>query len=284
MDSIELEQLPWVEGNLQYLRPMAEKPASYMYDPPPGVPRHNAIYEQRRCVIRDARPIATRVTLDDLGFELGTHRSAVKSYLDEAEIREAAYAESRQIVADATGAERVVVFDHTIRRRVPGERGLHPGGRMFGGTREPVGRIHNDYTVRSGPQRVRDLLGTEADNLLKRRFAFINVWRPIRAPLLDAPLALCDAGSLAPGDLIASDLVYRDRTGETYSVVFNPAHRWFYFPQMRTDEVVLIKCYDSADDGRARFTPHCAFEDPTTPDDAPPRESIEIRTVAFFPE
>lgn len=143
-------------------------------------------------------------------------------------------------------------------------------------------RVHVDHTLKSGRRRVRDLLPDEADDLLRRRFAIVNLWRPIRGPLLDAPLALCDAGSVAPGDLVASDLVYPNRVGETYAVAFNPAHRWFYVPAMRTDEAVLIKCYDSAEDGRARFAPHTAFDDPTTPPDAPPRESIELRTLVFW--
>ena len=143
-------------------------------------------------------------------------------------------------------------------------------------------RVHNDYTAKSGPQRVRDLLGDEADELLKKRFAVINVWRPIRGPVVDAPLAVTDASSVADGDLVASDLIYPDRTGEIYYVKYNPDHKWFYVPAMRTDEVLLIKCYDSMKDGRARFSLHSAFDDPTSPAKAKPRQSIEVRTIAYF--
>jgi hypothetical protein len=129
---------------------------------------------------------------------------------------------------------------------------------------------------------VRDLLGDEADELLKKRFAVINVWRPIRGPVVDAPLAVTDASSIAAADLVASDLIYPDRTGEIYYVKYNPQHKWFYVPAMRNDEVLLIKCYDSSNDGRARFVPHSAFVDPTTPVGAPPRQSIELRTLVFF--
>jgi hypothetical protein len=142
--------------------------------------------------------------------------------------------------------------------------------------------VHNDYTDRSGPQRVRDLLGEAATTLIRHRFAEINVWRPIKGPLLDSPLALCDAQTIAPEDFVATDLKYPNRTGETYSVLFNPRHRWYYFPKLERDEAVLIKCYDSERDGRARFTAHTAFDDPTTPPDAPPRESIEARALVFF--
>jgi len=123
-------------------------------------------------------------------------------------------------------------------------------------------------------------MGEEAEELLRHRFEIVNVWRPIRGPLRDAPLAVCDATSVAFTDFVPSDLVYRDRTGETYRVKYNPAHRWFYVPEMRVDEAILIKCYDSAKD-KARFTAHSAFEDPTAPPDVLPRESIELRTLAF---
>ncbi len=145
-------------------------------------------------------------------------------------------------------------------------------------------RAHNDYTEKSGPQRVRDLLPPEeAEERLKRRFAIINTWRPIRGPVEEAPLALCDARSIAPRDLVATDLLYPDRTGEVYSLAFNPAHRWVYFPLMQPDEVVFIKCYDSEKDGRARFAAHSAFDDPTGPRLPAPRESIETRSLVFFP-
>ena len=128
---------------------------------------------------------------------------------------------------------------------------------------------------------MRDLLPDEADELLKGRCGFINVWRPTKGPVLESPLAVCDARSAAPEDLVGCDIVYRDRVGEIQTVTFNPAHRWLYFPRMQVDETILIKCFDSRRDV-ARFTAHVAFVDPTTPEDAPPRESLEIRTVAFF--
>jgi hypothetical protein len=186
------------------------------------------------------------------------------------------YPEAERIVAAVTGAPRIVVFDHTLRRRMSDARDRAPGV-----PRQPVNRVHNDYTENSGPQRVRDLMGAEAETLLRGRYAFINLWRPIAGPVLDAPLAMCDARSVLPGDLVSNDLIYRDRKGEIQAVLFNPSHRWFYVPEMRREEALLLKCYDS-ETGVARFLPHSAFVDPTTPADAPPRESIELRTIAFF--
>ena len=141
--------------------------------------------------------------------------------------------------------------------------------------------MHVDHTENSGPQRVRDLIPDEAEQLLKGRVQIINLWRPIRGPLLDSPLAVCDARTVKPSELVASDLVYPHRVGETYSVKFSPNHQWFYVPKMTADEILLLKCFDSKTDGRARFAPHSAFADPTTPPDAPPRESIELRTLVF---
>ena len=275
LSSDMIERLPRVEGVLNYLAPMADKPMNLAYDPPPGVARSTGAPEPHRMTIYDARPIAARLSLDDEGLAVVEHRTAVKDLCDEDELRRVYYPEAERLIAEATGANRVLVFDHTIRRRVWGGVDRAPGT-----PRQPVAIVHNDYTVKSGPQRVRDLMGEEAEELLRHRFEIVNVWRPIRGPLRDAPLAVCDAASVAFTDLVASDLVYRDRTGETYRVKYNPAHRWFYVPEMRVDEAILIKCYDSAED-RARFTAHSSFEDPTAPKDVLPRESIELRTLAF---
>ncbi len=147
--------------------------------------------------------------------------------------------------------------------------------------RQPATRVHVDQTVKSGPQRVRDLLPDEAERLLAGRVQIINLWRPIVGPLWDHPLAVADARSVDPADLIPSDLIFADRIGEIYAVRHSPAQRWFYLSGMRPDEALLLKCYDSAVDGRARFAPHTAFIDSTAPADSPPRESIELRTLVF---
>lgn len=284
MNAVVAEHLPWVfedsssvRAGLRYLEPTTGKPRSLEFDPPPGVPRTTAVYREHAVEIRDLRPVAHRLSLDREGFQLLTAPSSVRDFGDEDAIRSHYYAETVSLLKTVTGGSRVVVFDHTIRRRIAGAT-----DRTAGIPRQPVPRVHNDYTVKSGPQRVRDLLGAEAEGLLQRRFAVINVWRPIRGPIQDSPLAIADARSVAERDLVATDLVYADRVGEIYYVSFNPAHRWLYAPAMRTDEVLLIKCYDSEEDGRARFVPHSAFVDPNTPAGAPPRESIELRTLVFF--
>jgi hypothetical protein len=271
--------LPYVEAELHYLGRMNERPRNYTYDPPPGVPRSNTVHESHVVPIYDMRGIGSELSLDREGFEWLGQTSAVRNFYDDDEVRSVYYKEAERFIAEATGAARVFIFDHTVRKRVTGA-----GDRVPGTPRQPATRVHVDHTASSGPQRVRDLLGDEAEGLLKGRVQIINLWRPIRGPLQDAPLAVCDAQSVAAGDLVPSDLVYRERTGETYAVTYNPAHRWFYVPEMQPDEVLLLKCFDSETDGRARFMPHTAFDDPTAPTDILPRESIELRTLVFHPD
>ena len=264
-----------VEGVLTYLVDTGAKPFAYNYEPPPGVPQRSGIYEEHRVAILNGRRRHEEFSLDGQGFLFRRHETAVKDFYDPAEVELTYYLEIEALMKQATGAEKVVTFDHTLRVGA---------ARQQKGLREPVRRVHNDYTVKSGPQRVRDLLApAEAEERLKQRFAIVNLWRPIRGPVEEAPLAVCDARSIAPGDLIATDLRYPDRTGETYSIAYNPAHRWFYFPQMRREEVLFLKCYDSATDGRARFAAHTAFDDPTSPRLPIARESIETRSLLFFP-
>ena len=279
MNTSAIEHLPHVQAALSYLEPMTEKPRSLEYELPPGVARTTAVYRDRAVTIRDVRPVASNLSLEREGFQLLTAASSVRDLCDQQAVRARYYAETVSWLEQLTGASRVVIFDHTIRRRIPGST-----DRTCGVPRQPVPRVHNDYTEKSGPQRVRDLLGKDADDLLRRHFSVINVWRPIRGPVEDAPLALADAQSVDRDDLVATDLVYPDRTGEIYYVKFNASHRWFYAPAMRRDEVMLIKCFDSVDDGRARFVPHASFVDPTTPQGALPRESIELRTLVFYEE
>lgn len=271
----EAEILAGVRAPLSYLVNTGQRPFAYTFDPPPGQPRRSGTYEDRLVEIRDARPLVPALSVDVQGFALEQHASAVRDFYDEDEVRGAYFPEAEALVARVTGARRVVAFDFNLRNRAKQAAGL-------AGIREPVTRVHNDFTALSGPERVRRELGdAEADRLLGHRFAIINVWRPIRGPVQDSPLAVADATRIAAEDLIGSDLIYRDRVGETYAFAYSPRHRWFYFPQMTRDEALLIKGYDS-DPAKARFTAHTAFTDPTTPAGAPPRESIEVRLFAFF--
>jgi len=264
-----------VRGLVNYLEPMSDRPHNYMYEPPPGVPMRTGRNEKHVINVLDGRKVADQLTLDKQGFAFVKHETKVVNFYDAQEVERVYYPEVAELVKSATGAVRVRVFDHNVRLSTK-------AGKRLDGVREPVKFAHNDYTLKSGPQRVRDLMGPEADELLKHRFAEINVWRPIRGPVEESPLAVCDAQTMTLDDFVATDLIYQDRTGEVYSVAYNPNHRWYYFPRMQPNEALLLKCYDSATDGRARFTAHSAFEDPTSPLNAVPRESIEARMLVFF--
>jgi hypothetical protein len=264
-----------LETTLSYLADMPERPAYYLYEPPAGIPWRNTKGDRRRVAVHDARQLTPAPSLDREGFMLVRLLSAASDLHDAGAVRDVYYREVERLVEGVTGATRVMAFDHNLRSAALAGRGEN-------GVQGPVRYAHNDYTERSGPQRVRDLFaGEEGEALLRKRFAVINVWKPMRGPVRNAPLAVCEAGSIRPGDLVPTDLNYRDRTGEVYSLSFNPQHRWFYYPNMQADEAMLLKCYDS-DANRARFTAHTAFDDPSAPADAPPRESIEVRTLAFF--
>ena len=242
---------------------------------PNNIRRRGSGTEERRSIeIRNGRQFLEDFDLDRNGFTLVEHRSAVRNFFD-ADLKSVYYPEIERLIGSVSGARRVVVFDHTLRSGDEAER----EARLI---REPVLSAHNDYTEWSGPQRVRELLPEESEILLRNRFAIIQVWRPINQPVRANPLAIADARSIAPQDLLVAERRYPHRVGQTYRLKYSPQHRWFYFPEMRRDEAIVFKVYDSATDGRARFTPHTSFVDPATPAWAGPRQSIEARALAFF--
>jgi hypothetical protein len=272
------ENLPggsFVEASLNYVAASSEKPVIYTYEPPPGVPRATGTLEPHSVPIRNAR-LERHLSLDRQGFQLVHQETAVHDFYDPAEVKAVYYPEIELLLKQATGAEKVIVFDHQVRNLKLSEQGEK-------NAREYVRLVHNDYTAKSGPRRVLDHLpAAEAEARLQHRFAEINVWRPIRGPVESTPLAVCDAGSIEPEDFVPTDFVYRDKVGEVYRFTYNRNHRWFYFPRLERNEVILLKCYDSQKDGRARFSAHSAFDDPTSLPEASPRESIEVRALVFW--
>jgi hypothetical protein len=233
-------------------------------------------YEACQVTIRNGRLSERVFSLDREGFVLVRHETKVKDFYNDAELKAVYYPEIEALVKRMTGANRVLVFDHTLRAENDAVREEKFASR-------PARSVHNDYTEWSGPQRVRDLLPQEeAEALLKHRFEVIQVWRPVRNPVASAPLAIADSQSIAAKDLVGHERRYPDRVGEIYHLKYNPDHRWFYFPNMQTDEAIVFKCYDSMKDGRSRWSAHAAFDDPNSPPNAPARESIEMRTLAFF--
>jgi hypothetical protein len=264
-----------VTAGIPYTLDTGEKLVNETFGPNNIHRRKTGVHELREMSVRNGRPLAREFTLDGNGFVFVEHKTRVRDFFDEEELKSVYYPEVERLIKDLSGASRVVMFDHTLRSGDEAERETKL-------VREPVLSAHNDYTEWSGPQRVRDLLPGEAEELLKRRFAIIQVWRAINRPIEANPLAVADAKSVAFEDFLLAERRYPNRVGQTYRLMHSPHHRWFYFPRMRRNEALVFKVFDSAKDGRARFTPHTSFEDTSLPPNAAPRQSIEARALVFF--
>jgi len=263
--------------------------ASFSYIVDTGVPpvryidwpemEHKAVppqYRQHEMAVRNGRPMRDTFKLDTHGFVFCEHQTKVRDFTDESERARAYDPEVQALIKLHSGAADVVVFDHTI--RVGDEQ-----AQLAIGARPPVKGVHNDYTETSAPRRLREIVGDEeAERRCKKRWAIIQVWRPIRGKVLIDPLGICDGRSIPQKGFILVERRYKYRTGEVYHIAHNPAHEWFYFPQMERHEALVFKVFDSDASKPSRFTAHSAFDDPNTPADAPPRESIETRTFAFW--
>ena len=267
-----------VRASLSYIVPQDTKPVFHSAALTGGAIKQFFETEDHAVPIADMRPFADTLSIDHEGYALRRHRTSVDDLYDDKAVEQIYTPEIEALLRREFGASRVVAFDAT-RRSDGGD-----GAPNRDGQRGPAGRVHVDYTAKSGPQRVKDLLGpAEAARLADAgaRIVQVNVWRPIRGPVERSPLALADASSVAPEHLVATDQVFPGRVGEIYHLAYDPGQRWYYAPRMTPDEILLIKGWDSLDDGRARFTPHSAFDLPDTAN-AAPRESIEVRTLVVI--
>lgn len=271
-----------ISAGLNYLQPDALRPFSYTFPPPPGTPWESGRYALHATPIADARTAAEPPRLEREGFELRDAPTAVADFLDDAEVTAVYHREVAELALAVTGGRRAHVFDHLVRRREADRAALSFGRRGTDGRAAANGRIHNDYTEDSGRRRLALVLGDTAEAASVRRYCIVNVWRSIRGPVLDTPLALCDARSVMAGDLVSAEVRYPRRTGEIYLATHSPAHRWSYFSAMDRHEALVFKQYDAQLGGVSRFTPHAAFDHPDAPADAPLRESIEARCLVVF--
>ena len=270
-----------ISAPLSFIRRQDKKPVFHSSALTGGKPKYFYDTEAHTVTISDMREIAEDLSVDREGFELLHHKTAVRDLYDNDAVEQVYFTEIEALLRRKFGASQVVIFDVT--RRLDGGA----GAKNPEGLRGPASQLHVDYTTKSGPQRVKDILGEdEAARLTASgaRIIQINVWRPIRGPVERSPLALADAASTRQEDLIATDQIFPDRVGEIYNVAHGPSQRWYYAPRMTTNEVLLIKGWDSLDDGRARFTPHGAFHLSETRENAPARESIEVRTLVIVEE
>jgi len=273
--------LETVTAPLFYFSPPADGSEPYNRvntDPTSTIPLSNWAPVKHSVQIENVRGKEDAYGLDEAGFQYIKHRSSHTSFTDDEEIKAEYYPESAELIKQLTGASRVVLFDHTIRRRIPGQVDTTS-------KRQPVKEVHVDQTNASAVARVHlHLPPAEAPELLKHRFQIINLWRPISHPAFDMPLTLCDFRTVdQENDLVAVARISPERRGETYRVKYNPQHRWKYLKGMTPEEIVLIKCFDSTEkSGVSIFTPHTGFSDPSTPEDSLPRESIELRALVFY--
>ena len=230
--------------------------------------------------VRDARDTdadfgAEELGQPEIGFKLIQHSSAVRNFLDDNEISGTYEGEIEGILKSITGAGRVHIFDHTVRASDPEIREQKQ-------IREPATLVHNDYTPKSGYVCLQENLGEDAERLAKGRFQIINLWRPLVNSVQNFPLALCDARSVDMDDVLATVRQAPNHTGEILLATYSPGHRWYYFSNMTSDEVLVFKTFDSETAGRDAGSIHTSIDIPGTPADAVPRESIETRAFVFY--
>jgi hypothetical protein len=268
---------PVIEAGVRYLLPTEYVPVYYASEGGADAQMQIAAeFEQQFVDMYDARKLPVEASLDLEGFELHRHQTAIENFYKLKDHQPAYEEELRQLVLAVTGGSDLLVFDHTLRSDSVEIRAAH-------NIRETASMVHNDYTDASAQIRLRDLIPVDQVELrLQSRYAIINVWRSLKHPVLTTPMACVDAQTLVSGDLQAIERHSKERIGEIELACFNSAHRWYYYPAMMADEVLLIKTFDSATDGRARRSIHTAFSHPLAPADAPPRESIESRMLVFF--
>ena len=276
MPTILEENENTVRATVQFSINNGVTPVSMVQDAGQGSDTRTGAYEDREISIFDGRPIADQLNLDRNGFILRKFNTAVTDFFDNQHVKSIYYPEMEKIVKRETGCSEVLVFDHTIRID---DSDLAQTRKV----RNPVKNMHNDFTRNSAPLRVRDLLpANEAEDKLSKRYGSMNVWRPLVGPVETAPLAVCGWDTLHEKDLLVAERRYQDRLGGVLHLTYNPSQRWYYFPKMTRDEVVLLKCFDSLEDGTAKWTCHGSFQPPNIPQNARPRQSIEIRTLYFF--
>jgi hypothetical protein len=239
--------------------------------------------EKKVVPIINGRTDASKFSLDVEGFAFAQHDTKVADFFDDEQLTSIYTPEIEKLVALHSGAKKVIVFDHTRRSSASSTREKHSA-------RDPVAAAHVDYNDNSAWQRLRDVLGEEADKVKEKRFSIINVWRSMNNVIEEWPLAVCDARTIDDALLYstvreapvrAEPSFEYNRPSETRHAAFDANHKWFYFPRMARNEALLFKNYDTAK-GLARYSMHTAFQDPTTPSNPLPRESIETRVLAFY--
>lgn len=264
-----------VNTQVRYLNEDHEDELYHYLDPAPGQQQTNVKTGPFNVKISDIRTRAINFTLENAGFQIvddNKHDPEYAIFDDKDRIIAEYYPQIEEILKEQTGATKVFIFDHTIRRR-------QDNAVDSVNNRQPVFSAHVDQTPEAAINRVRRHLGGDANRLLKGRVQLINVWRPLFDDNTETPLAVADFRSIVPErDLVTVKLLYPDYVGETYRVKFHKNHQWYYHSHQNKNDVLLLKCYDSK---TGVLTPHTAFSNPKTSPTARPRESIEVRALVF---
>lgn len=266
-----------VSAQINYIDKSAPNPTTYYVEPPAGVPVCSVVDAPREVAIADARDAGRAFSIEDDGFSFVKLPTDFQAYDDQERVRAELYPRMKEITAGFLGREVAAVFDHATRRRPKPDARLRGGGV----TRQPLHRVHCDFTPLSAEQQILRTLGEEGRTWLSRPFALVNYWRPITGPLRDDPLAICAPKSVSPDDLVRVRHVHAYGESEVYGVAYNPDHRWFYMSDMQPDDAIFFKVYDSTQD-RTLVAPHTAFTLASPPQPVPPRESFELRLMVFY--
>lgn len=265
-----------LQVTLNYIVDTGVRPVRYIDWPEM---QHKAILPQftpHTMVVRNGRPLRGTIDIDTHGFVFVDHHTQVKDFTEANERTGVYEPEVQALVRKYTGAVEVVVFDHTLRRS-------DVEGQGTALVRPTLKCVHSDYTETAAIRRLRELLGDQkAGERMLKRWALIQLWRPLYSEVLREPLAICDGRSLSSQEIVVLERHHRDRISEGLIPRHNPGHQWYYFPRMAPTEALVFKAFDSDTSKPSRFTAHSAFDDPATPADTPPRASIETRTFAFF--
>ncbi len=264
-----------IEAPIGYLVNTGELPVFYQSNVPGERTNFEGEREFQKVTVSNARLLPNDFSLDREGFAFVAHTTAVTDFQDDAQLEGVYNAEAEALVREATGASRALVFDNTRRSSSQSLREAH-------NARDPANAAHTDYTDWSARKRVEDVMGDEAEALLAKRFAIVNVWRSRAGVIEEWPLALCTWDSVDDAHLHTVERRAYNRVGQTRHASYDNKNDWYYFPRMTPDEAILIKNYDTETDGRARYALHTSFDDPTAPANAAPRESLETRVFAFF--
>ena len=263
--------------NYRHAQGASARTVNYTYEPAPGAPCDRSEIDARTVTLHNARRCFA-LDLDRSGFELLRHDSTLgnrHAFSDAALVRAIDYPEVAHALKVRTGASKVLIFDHILRDDAAGADRVAWQGPALG--------VRADQAFGSVAERVsRHLPLEEAAWRLQRRFAIIHFWRPIGGRVLQSPLAVCDARTIEPEDLLADDPASADGTGETVALAFSPRHRWYWYPNQAPYEAMVCKIFDSATDAHARLTARTAFEDTATASDGSPLRSIELRALTFW--